>query len=79
MTRTIKILGTGCAKCVRTTEHVKEAVQQLAIDAVIEKVEDPTEIMQYDVMRTPAVVIDGTVHALGRIPTVAEVVEMLRA
>jgi small redox-active disulfide protein 2 len=79
MQRSIKILGPGCAKCVRTSENVHQAVERMQIDAVIEKVEDPTAIMQYDIMRTPAVVVDGTVHALGRIPTVEEVVEMLNA
>ncbi|MCB0639655.1 MAG: TM0996/MTH895 family glutaredoxin-like protein [Lewinella sp.] len=76
--KTIKILGTGCPNCVRTTEVVKQAVAELALtDVAIEKVEDIMQIMQYNILSTPAVVIDEVVEIKGRVPSKAEVMELL--
>lgn len=69
----IKILGTGCAKCKTTQTVVEKVVAQAGIEASIIKVEDIMEIMQYNVLSTPAVVIDGVVKIKGRVPSEAEV------
>ncbi len=64
----IKVLGPGCAKCRKTEEVVKEAVSETGTDATVEKVTDLMEIAQYGVFGTPAVVIDGEVKCVGKIP-----------
>lgn len=73
----IKILGTGCTKCNTTVSVVEKVVAKAGIDAKITKVEDIMEIMQYNVIATPAVVIDGVVKIKGRVPSEAEVREAL--
>jgi len=73
----IKILGTGCPKCKTTTAVVQEVVKDNHIDATINKVEDIMEIMKYNVMSTPAVVINGQVVIKGRVPSKAELLEIL--
>lgn len=65
----IQILGTGCPKCEKTTKVVKEVVEELGIEAEIEKVTDLNEIMTFNVMSTPAVAIDGEVKVAGRVPS----------
>ena len=73
----IKILGTGCPKC-RTLEKVtREAVAETGIEATIEKVEDIVKIMEYNVMHTPVLVINGKVVLSGYVPTVKQVLEIL--
>ncbi|GAB1360659.1 thioredoxin family protein [Porphyromonadaceae bacterium] len=69
----IKILGTGCAKCKNTTEVVKRVVEKSGIEATITKVEDIMEIMQYNVMSTPAIVVDGVIKIKGRVPSEEDV------
>ncbi|MBK6623155.1 MAG: TM0996/MTH895 family glutaredoxin-like protein [Saprospirales bacterium] len=66
--KNIKILGTGCIKCKRTEELVRRVVEEMGIDAQIEKVEDIRQIMEYNILSTPAVVIDGIVKIKGRVP-----------
>jgi len=73
----IVILGTGCPKCRKTTEVVRQAVEQADVSATIRKVEDIQEIMKYRVLTTPAVAIDGQVKISGRVPTVDEVRSLL--
>jgi len=73
----VKILGTGCPKCKQTTAIVEETLNRLGIEAKVEKVEDIMEIMKYNVMSTPAVVVDGNVVFKGRVPTATEVEAML--
>lgn len=75
--KNIKILGTGCPKCKQTTAIVEETLNRLGIQAKVEKVEDIMEIMKYNVMSTPAVVVDGNVVFKGRVPTANEVEAML--
>jgi small redox-active disulfide protein 2 len=65
----IEILGVGCAKCHKLEELVREIVTKEGINADISKVEDFKKIMNYGVMTTPALVIDGEVKAAGKIPT----------
>lgn len=69
----IKILGTGCARCRTTQKLIEEVVAAKGVQAQIEKVEDIPSIMQYGVMRTPGVVIDGKVVHSGGIPSRAMV------
>jgi small redox-active disulfide protein 2 len=69
----IEILGTGCAKCKKTTSNVKKAVEELGLDIEVEKVEDINRILDYGVMMTPGVVIDGEVKVAGKIPDVKQI------
>jgi len=73
----IEILGSGCAKCKKTKEIAEKAVAELGINAEILKVEDINSILNYGVMVTPAVVIDGDVKIAGKVPTVEKVKEWL--
>lgn len=73
----IKILGTGCPKCKQTAQLVEAVVQETGVDASVEKVEDIMEIMKYNVLSTPVLVIDEKVTIKGRVPSKAEVVELL--
>lgn len=74
----IKILGTGCPKCKQTTALVEEVVKETGVDATVEKVEDIMEIMKYNIMSTPAVVIDEKVTIKGRIPSKTELAQLLK-
>lgn len=73
----IEILGTGCPKCRRTVEVVRQAVAQAGVDATIHKVEDMREIMKFRVMATPAVAVDGQVRISGKVPSVEEIMALL--
>lgn len=77
MKRTIKILGTGCPKCNTMTSLVQDVINENNIDATIEKVEDIMEIMKFDVMTTPALVIDDVTAIKGRVPSKTEVLKLL--
>lgn len=69
----IKVLGPGCAKCQQTEKTVKEAVAEAGVSANIEKVTDLMKIASYGVFGTPAVVVDGEVKSVGKIPTKDEI------
>jgi small redox-active disulfide protein 2 len=69
----IKVLGPGCPKCQQTEKIVKEAVAETGVDAVIGHVTDVMEIAGYGVFGTPAVVVDGEVKSVGKIPRKDEV------
>jgi len=69
----IKVLGPGCPKCQQTEKNVKEAVAEAAVDAKVEKVANLLEIARYGVFGTPAVVVDGQVKCVGKIPTKEEI------
>ena len=77
MSKSIKILGTGCAKCKQTADVVTAVVNENNIDASVEKVEDIIEIMEYNVFATPAVVVDEKVIIKGRVPSKSELVKLL--
>lgn len=73
----IKLLGTGCARC-RTLEKVtRKAIEELSLDATVEKVEDIQKIMEYAVMRTPALVINEKVVMSGQVPRVTDLKKLL--
>ncbi|BCD59297.1 MULTISPECIES: thioredoxin family protein [unclassified Nitratiruptor] len=74
---TIKILGTGCAKCKALEENVKKAVAKKGIFAQIEKIEDINEIINYGVMSTPGLVIDEKVVSTGKLLTVDQIEKLL--
>lgn len=65
----IKVLGPGCPKCKQTEEIVKQAVAEAGSDAQVEKVTDVMKIAGYGVFGTPAVIVDGEVKSVGKIPT----------
>jgi small redox-active disulfide protein 2 len=73
----IKILGTGCSKCKTLEKLTRDVVSKNGIDATITKVEDIMEIMKYNIMTTPALVIDGKVVSKGIIPSAAEIKQLL--
>ena len=75
----IKILGPGCPKCGQTEKIVREAVAETGVDAQIEKVTDFMKIAGYGVFGTPAVVIDGEVKSVGKVPGKDEVKGWLKS
>ena len=73
----IKILGTGCPKCKTLEKVTREAVTEAGITATIEKVEDIVKILEYNVMHTPVLVINGKVVLSGQVQTLNQVKEIL--
>ncbi|WP_040215187.1 thioredoxin family protein [Clostridium polynesiense] len=73
----IKILGTGCANCKKLEENAKKAVEELNLNAEVQKVSDIKEIMSYGVMKTPALVVDEKVKIMGRVVTAEEIKKYL--
>ena len=73
----IEVLGTGCAKCSKLKELVEKVVSEEGIDAEIVKVEDINKILDYGVMVTPGLVVDGDVKIAGKIPSEDKVKEWL--
>jgi small redox-active disulfide protein 2 len=76
--KTVKILGTGCSKCKQTEAIVWEVIDQNNLDVHVIKVEDIMEIMQYNVLSTPVVVIDEEIKIKGRVPSKLEIEELLK-
>jgi small redox-active disulfide protein 2 len=74
----IKVLGPGCPKCHEVEKLVREVVQEAGVDARIEKVTDFQAIAQCGVFSTPAVVIDGDVKCVGKVPSKAEVLAWIK-
>jgi len=74
----IKVLGPGCPKCKTTYNNVLEALKQANIEATVEKVEDIEEMMKYNVLTTPVLVIDEQIKIKGRIAQVNEIIELLK-
>ena len=73
----IEILGTGCSKCKTLEKLTRDVVSKNGIDATVTKVEDIMEIMKYNIMTTPALVIDGKVVTKGIIPSAEEIKQLL--
>ncbi|TFH28444.1 MAG: thioredoxin family protein [Bacteroidia bacterium] len=73
----IKVLGSGCARCKALEKLTSKAVEELNLDATVEKVEDIQKIMEYAVMRTPALVIDEKVVLSGQVPKINDLKELL--
>lgn len=74
----IKILGTGCTKCKTLEENAKQALAKIGGFHELKKVEDIVEIMNYGVMSTPALVVDGKVKSSGKLLSVEEILEYLK-
>jgi len=74
----IKVLGPGCHRCEATAKNVKEAVAESGIEASVEKVAGAMEIAKYGVFGTPAVVVDGEVKCVGKVPTKDEIKAWIR-
>ena len=73
----IKVLGSGCAKCKTTYEMIEKIVKENQLDATLSKVEDIVELLNYGIMTTPAIVVDGEVKLKGHVPTECEIKKML--
>lgn len=73
----IKVLGTGCPKCKTLEKLTRDAVEELGIDATVTKVEDIMDIMQYNVAKTPALVVDGKILIKGSLPSYDALKKML--
>lgn len=74
---TIQILGSGCPKCKKLAENAEAAARELGIEYQLVKVTDIKEIMRFGVALTPGLAVNGVVKSTGRIPSVAEIKEML--
>jgi len=77
--KTLQILGTGCPKCRRLAEQIEAAARELGLRYELEKVTDLDEIMAFGVMLTPALVVDGEVKVVGKVPAIDELKELLRS
>ncbi|MFA7155746.1 MAG: thioredoxin family protein [Proteiniphilum sp.] len=73
----VLVLGPGCKKCVLTYDAIKKVVDQTGAEVSLRKVEDIMEIMKYNIMTTPAVVVDGEVKIKGHVPSEAEIKKMI--
>jgi small redox-active disulfide protein 2 len=73
----IKVLGTGCPNCKTLEKNVINALAEMNISADVEKVEDIVKIMNYGILRTPGLVIDGKVVLSGKVPSLAEIKEII--
>ena len=74
----IQILGTGCPKCNKLTEHAEAAARELGIDCEIEKVTDIKDIIGFGVMMTPALAVDGEVKVVGTVASIDEIKRILQ-
>lgn len=75
----LQILGTGCPKCIKLTQQTDTAARALGIEYEIEKVTDIQRILSFGVMMTPALVVDGKVKVVGKVPSVEEIKVMLQS
>jgi small redox-active disulfide protein 2 len=74
----IKVLGPGCQKCKITYNNVLEALKQTNIEAHVEKIEDIEEMMKYNILTTPVLIINGEIKVKGRVAQVSEIIELLK-
>jgi small redox-active disulfide protein 2 len=75
----VKVLGPGCANCVRLEANARAALTDLGLTASVEKVTDMATIIGYGIMSTPGLVVDGTVVVSGRVPSVDDIKRLLAA
>jgi len=73
----IKILGPGCARCQQLEKTTREVVKELGVDAEVEEVKDINKIMEYPILTTPGLVINEQLVCAGRVPTKAEVTQLI--
>lgn len=74
----MQILGTGCPKCRKLAENTEGAAKAMGIEYTMEKVTKIDEIMKFGVMMTPALVVDGVVKVVGKVPSIEEIKAMLK-
>ncbi|WP_352425608.1 thioredoxin family protein [Aminomonas paucivorans] len=74
----IEVLGMGCAKCAKLEENVRAAVAALGIEATIEHVKDMDRILDYGVLITPGLVVDGKVVASGKVPSREDIQKLIQ-
>ena len=74
----IQILGTGCPKCIKLEEVSRKVADELGIEYDIEKVTDINKIMEFGVMMTPALVVDGEVKVVGKVPSIEDVKKYIK-
>ncbi|MEP7109619.1 MAG: thioredoxin family protein [Ferruginibacter sp.] len=75
--KNIKVLGPGCPKCKTTYNNVLEAIRQTGIEATVKKIEDIEEMMKYNVLTTPVLMIDDVAKVKGRVADIKEIKELL--
>ena len=73
----IQILGTGCPKCQQLADNVKLVIEESGINAEIEKISEISDIIKFGVMMTPALVVNGEIKFVGKVPSVKEIKEIL--
>ena len=73
----VQVLGPGCAKCEKLKHNAEEAVAQSGVEATVEKITDINVITGFGVMMTPALVIDGEVKVVGKVPSTEEIAKLL--
>lgn len=76
--KTIQILGTGCPKCQKLAEIAESAAMELGIEFELVKIKELNQIMEFGVMMTPALAVDGEVKVSGKLPTIEEAKAMIR-
>jgi small redox-active disulfide protein 2 len=76
--KSIKVLGPGCPKCKTTYQNALEAVKESGMEASVEKIEDLEEMMRYNVLVTPVLMVDEEMKIRGRVPTVKEILEIIK-
>lgn len=79
MTTRLQILGTGCPKCRMLTEHAERAARELGLDYELEKVTDIEKILEFGVVATPALVVDGEIKVFGHVPSTGKLRKLLAA
>jgi small redox-active disulfide protein 2 len=75
----VRVLGTGCSKCNKLFKLANQAVRESGVEARVERVQDLQEILSYDILMTPGLVIDGAVKVAGRVPGLDELKSLLLA
>ncbi len=73
----LQILGTGCSKCEKLAQNAETAARELGMEFTLEKIGEITRILEFDVIQTPGLVVDGRVRCSGTVPTVEEIKRML--
>jgi small redox-active disulfide protein 2 len=73
----VKVLGTGCPKCLQLMKQTEQAVQELGLECSVEKVTDIIQITSYGVMMTPALIVDGQIKVTGKVPSIDDLKKML--
>lgn len=73
----IKVLGAGCSKCKATYAAIEKVIKENGLDVSLTKVEDIMELLNYNIMTTPAVVVDGAVRIKGYVPSESEIRKLL--